>query len=476
MLEILLIEDEPEMRDSLEEALRGPGHQVVSVPDGLRAQEVARQKSFDLVISDVRLPGVDGISVMKDIHKDAPETAVILMTGYADVAQAVDALKQGAYDYLTKPFELDEVMIRVQRVEERKALQTELAQARAEIEGARETTLLGDSPSMRRAIKMIEMVALSDAPALIHGESGTGKELAARMIHERSPRRRKPFIAVNCGALTENLIEAELFGHERGSFTGAVKKRDGRFKAADGGTLFLDEVAELPMSAQAKMLRVLQEGTFEPVGTNEQVKVDVRIVSATHRNLRERIKEGLFREDLFYRLNVIEIALPALRDRPGDLPLLLAHFLRKVSSGAAGGPNVTPAAWAMLMGHSYPGNVREFSHAIEHALVLSGGREIDVQHLPANIARAEASPLAAPVPGPVQTTTIRPLGAAMRDFEIQYLQHALRCTDGKRGRTADILGISRKTLWEKLRYAGTGAGVSSTGDDSADDGIVWRDA
>jgi DNA-binding NtrC family response regulator len=314
-----------------------------------------------------------------------------------------------------------------------------------------ETRLVGEAPSMRRVLDMIRMVAQSDAPALITGESGTGKELVARMIHEGSARREKPFVAVNCGALAENLIEAELFGHERGAFTGAVKKREGRFKAADGGTLFLDEIGELPQSAQAKLLRVLQEGTFEPLGTNTPVKVDVRIVSATHRNLRDRIATGGFREDLFYRVNVIEIPLPPLRERPADIPLLLRHFLQRLTPPGSPVPSVSPAAWAALSQYKYPGNVREFSHAIEHALVLSGGREIDLHHLPHTIAQSGAPPSAAPA---ASAPEIRPLALALKDFEREYLQRALGLAGGKRVKAADLLGTSRKTLWEKLRQHG----------------------
>jgi DNA-binding NtrC family response regulator len=278
------------------------------------------------------------------------------------------------------------------------------------------------------------------------------------LIHEKSARRDKAFVAVNCGALAENLIEAELFGHERGAFTGAVKKRDGRFKAADGGVLFLDEIAELPAAAQAKLLRVLQEGTFEPLGTNTPVRVDVRIISATHRNLPERIKAGLFREDLFYRVNVIEIQIPQLRERPTDLPLLLRHFIQRFTAPGGPIPRISPAAWASLLQYEFPGNVRELSHAVQHAIVLSGGQEIDVHHLPPSIVDTRLPP---PLPTAGDSTVIRPLHLAIREFENQYLQHALKAADGKRNRTAAMLGISRKTLWEKLRHNGLDAPVGA---------------
>jgi DNA-binding NtrC family response regulator len=308
---------------------------------------------------------------------------------------------------------------------------------------------------MRRVTGLIEMVAQSDAPTLVTGESGTGKELVARMLHDRSARRDAPFVVVNCGALTETLIEAELFGHERGAFTGAVRKREGRFKAADGGTLFLDEVAELPLSAQTKLLRVLQEGSFEPIGTNTTVKVDVRVVSATHRNLRTRIADGQFREDLFYRINVIEIPLPPLRERPADLSALLQHFLQRFTPKGKPLPTVSPAAWAALARHGYPGNVRELSHAIEHAVVLSGGGEIALHHLPAGIVAQTSSE--GPSAEPARTGgEIRPLQAAVKEFEREYLLRAIHQAGGKRVRAAEMLGISRKSLWEKLRVYNLG--------------------
>ena len=453
MLNILLIDDEPDLRDSLQDHLEDAGHKVEIASDGGAGARLLDSRSFDLVICDVRLPEIDGLTLFRRIRKESPKTDVILMTGYSEVAHAVAALKEGAYDYLTKPFDVDELMLQVQRIHENRRLRSELENVRGELsDRGAQTRLIGESPGIRRVHEMIKMVAQSDAPALVTGESGSGKEVVARLIHDQSSRADKPFVAVNCGALAENLIEAELFGHERGAFTGAVRKRDGRFKAAHGGTLFLDEVAELPQAAQAKLLRVLQEGVVEPLGTNTPVQVDVRIISATHRNLRERIKTGLFREDLFYRINVIEIPLPPLRERPGDLPLLLGHFIQRHTTPGAAAPSVSPAAWAALVRHPFPGNVRELSHAVEHAMVLSGGNEIDLAHLPASIAGGDA-PL--PRASEVDPGTVRPLHDALRDFEHQYLLRALRASAGKRTRTAEMLGISRKTLWEKLRHNGT---------------------
>ncbi len=450
MLDILLVDDEQGLRDVLEEQLIERGHHVETADDGAAGVECVTRRLFDVVICDVRLPQIDGLTLFRKIRKEAPGTDVILMTAYSEVSQAVSALKEGAYDYLTKPFDMDELLLQVHRIDEVRSLRRELDSARNALgDRASSSLLVGQAPAIRRIQEMVKMVSQSDAPTLITGESGTGKEVVARMVHEQSARRDKPFVAVNCGALAENLVEAELFGHERGAFTGALRKRDGRFKAADGGTLLLDEVAELPLPAQAKLLRVLQEGTVEPLGTNTPLRVDVRIISATHRNLQERIRAGLFREDLYYRINVIELQMPPLRERPGDIPLLVNHFLARMTPAGAASPTISPAAWAALSQYAFPGNVRELSHAIEHAMVLSGGKEIGVQHLPQGMVSSNgAEPREAELP---TNNDIRPLQAAVRDFEHAYLLRALRATEGKRARTAELLGISRKTLWEKLR-------------------------
>jgi len=453
MLDILLVDDEPDLREVLEDQLREAGHRVETAVDGQEAMDQLQRRVFDVLICDVRLPKIDGLTLFRRVRREAPSTDVILMTAFADVAQAVSALKEGAFDYLTKPFDVDELLLQAHRIDETRTLRRDLEKARNDLSGREsQNTLIGESPPIRRVIEMCQMVSQSDAPVLITGESGTGKEVVARLIHERSARRDKPFVVVNCGALAENLIEAELFGHERGAFTGAVRKREGRFKAADGGVIFLDEIAELPAAAQAKLLRVLQEGTFEPLGTNTPIHVDVRILSATHRNLVERIKTGQFREDLFYRVNVIEIPLPPLRDRPGDLPLLLRHFIQRFAAPGTTPPSVSPAAWAMLLQHGFSGNVRELSHAVQHAMVLSGGKDIDLPHLPPGMVGN-----ATPGPGeasPDPSGSVRPLHLAVREFEHEYLQRALKASDGKRNLTAAMLGISRKTLWEKLRNVG----------------------
>jgi DNA-binding NtrC family response regulator len=454
-LDVLLIDDEPELRVTLAEALREAGHRVTEAGDGAEGLSLLGSGIFDVLICDVRLPRVDGLTLLRRARRDRPHIEVILMTAFADVSDAVAALKVGAYDYLVKPFEIDELLVQLGRIESHRAVRRELEQARVELGGGvPDTSLIGQSPAIRRVLSLIQTVGQSDVPTLVTGESGTGKELVARMLHERSPRRGKPFVVVNCGALTETLIEAELFGHERGAFTGAVRKRDGRFKAADGGTVFLDEIAELPLSAQAKLLRVLQEGTFEPIGTNTTARVDVRIISATHRDLKKRTVTGAFREDLFYRINVIEIELPPLRGRPGDLPLLFHHFLQRFAPVGRPLPTISPSAWAALCQYQFPGNVREFSHAVEHACILSGGGTIELHHLPPGIGRPAGEEQEADQPA---SPPLRPLSMAVKEFEREYLLRAVRVAGGKRGRAAELLGISRKSLWEKLRQHGIAA-------------------
>ncbi len=369
------------------------------------------------------------------------------MTSFATVGDAVAALKEGAYDYLTKPFDLDELIVKVGAIAKKRALVRELEAARARLAGAHDVPIVGQSPVMARLLERIDTVAPSDASVLLSGESGTGKELVARRVHARSPRAGAPFVAINCGAFPETLIEAELFGHERGAFTGAVKKRVGRFKAAHGGTLFLDEIGETPLPTQAKLLRAVQSGVIEPLGTNESEKVDVRVVAATNRDLRRAIAEGRFREDLYYRLHVVGVHLPPLRERQGDLSLLLHHFLTRFVPAGARPPDVSVAAWQALSAYPFPGNVRELEHAIKHAVVLSRGGVIEREHLPDDIVQV-ASVTAR------DGRTIGPLAAVLKQAEREHLLKALAIADGKRTRAAELLGISRKNLWEKLRAHG----------------------
>jgi DNA-binding NtrC family response regulator len=447
-MDILVVDDEPGIRMGVVYSLCDAGHDVVEAEDGAEALRLVGERVFDVIICDIRLPKIDGITVLKQVHLHSPRTAVILMTAYARVADAIAALKEGAYDYVVKPFDGDEFpLVLISRIEEQQKLDQELSRARDELgEPCEAPQIIGRSPPMARLLAQIDTIAYSDAPVLITGESGTGKELFARTLHARSQRSSRSFVAINCAALPETLLEAELFGHERGAFTGAVRKREGRFKTADGGTILLDEVAEMSLPAQAKLLRVLQEGVFEPVGTSASIRVDVRILSATHQSLKQRVAEGRFREDLYYRLNVLDLAVPALRDRLGDLPLLFEHFARKVSPPGQRVPGITTRAWQRIMKHGFPGNVREFAHAVERAVILARGSDIDLQHLPPDI-------LGDAVAAPMQFD-LQPLSVAMRRAEREHIAQAMQAAGGKRTRAAELLGISRKSLWEKLRLHG----------------------
>jgi DNA-binding NtrC family response regulator len=448
-LDILVVDDDQATRLSLSYALTDASHKVTEACDGEEAIALVAERIFDVAILDVRLPRVDGLTIFRRLRQKSPSTSVILMTAFATVPDAVASLREGAYDYVTKPFDPEEFSLRViGHIAEHRALRQELEEAR-KLVASRDagSPIIGHTPAMQQLIERINTVAQSDAPVLISGESGTGKELVAHTLHARSPRKGQPFVAVNCAAFPETLIEAELFGHERGAFTGAVRKREGRFKAADGGTLLLDEVAEIPLPVQAKLLRVLEEGVIEPLGTNAPVPVNVRIVSATHRDLKELIAQGKFREDLYFRINVLDLHMPPLRERRADMPLLMAHFLRRFYPGRVP-PGIAPRAWAALMEYSFPGNVREFAHAIERAVVLAHGSEIDLEHLPADIAGA------AVVPSSATAASFRPLGTAAKEFEKQYILRALRLARGGKVQTAELLGISRKNLWEKLKLHG----------------------
>jgi two-component system response regulator AtoC len=453
MLEILLIDDEPLIRLTVGDALKEGGYSVTLAADGAEGAELLDRQVFDVVITDIRLPKMDGLSLFRLIKERSPATDVILITAYGAVNDAVSALKEGARDYLTKPFDTEEILFRVGRLAKERSLRSELDEARAALAEAtgREREIVGRSPSMLRLFHRIEAFADSDASVLIVGESGTGKELVARALHDRSTRAKKPFVAVNCAAFPETLLDAELFGHERGAFTGATRKREGRFQAADGGTLFLDEVAEIPLPAQAKLLRVLQEKAVEPLGSNRSIKVDVRILAATHRNLRERIAQALFREDLFYRLNVLEIVVPPLRERHGDLPLLVQHFLERFSRDGKR-PSISPRALRALSAYEFPGNVRELEHALHQALVLARGGPIGVEHLPEAVAQCAGPEVAGEEPS--GDSEVLPLSVALKAYERDYLVRALRRVEGRRTQAADLLGISRKTLWEKVRAHG----------------------
>jgi two-component system, NtrC family, response regulator AtoC len=442
MLDILLVDDEPEIRLPLGEALREIGHRVALASDGDEAMQCLDRQTFNLVVSDIRLPKGDGFAILRRVRDQQPDTHVILMTAFGTIQEAVTAVRETAIEYVTKPFDLPEVLAMVGRIDERWKLLQELTAARAELAARQAGHMIeGHSPAIAHLRTQISTIAASSASVLLTGESGTGKELAARMIHAASDRSDAPFVAVNCAAVPATLMEAELFGHERGAFTGAVKRRDGRFKAADGGTLFLDEIGEMPLDVQAKLLRVLQEGVFEPIGTNTSVKVDVRLVSASNRPLKHSAGEGAFRQDLYYRIKVFELHLPPLRERLADLPILVEQFLREFAPAGQTPPSLAPAVWAALQSYGYPGNVRELKHAIQHATILARGQEIRVHHLPPEF-RGSADSLV--------SERVQPLSAVMAQFERDYIERTLKLAGGERRKAAEMLGISRKNLWEKI--------------------------
>jgi len=443
-LAVLVAVGDASLRVAVWGALDAAGHAAVAVEDHQTALARLADAAFDVVVSDMQSARVDGLALLQQVKLHAAAIAVILVATRDVCVDAAQALKAGVDDHVTLPLDAQDLVLRVERLGERRSVDAELRKAKASVAttgaGSR---LIGRSPLMRALIERVETIAPANASVLIVGESGTGKELVARAVHEASTRSTGPFVAVNCAAFPESLIEAELFGHERGAFTGATHRREGRFKAADGGTLLLDEVGEIPLSVQAKLLRVLQEGVVEPLGCNRALALDVRLICATHRNLRQMVGAGTFREDLYYRLNVLDLHVPPLRRRRADLALLVSHFHARFA-GEQAVPKIAPRAWAALMSHSFPGNVRELEHAIQHAVVLARGGEIDIWHLPHDLRGEGASDEPA-------GSTFRPLAESMRDFERQCLMVALHHSSGTKCEAARLLGISRKTLWEKLK-------------------------
>ena len=447
-MKLLLAEDDRIVRITVRDALEEAGYAVTESADGASALAVLERKAFDLLLTDVRLPGVDGLALFRRARQLQPEAGVILMTAYADAEDAVAVMREGARDYLQKPFEMEELLLRVGRVRDELTFRRQMQLGRtAPVVGS---SILGASAAMSRLRDLVEAAASSDVPVLISGETGTGKDLCARAIHDRSRRAAAPFVVVNCAAIPETLFESELFGHEKGAFTGAERRRTGRFEAADRGTLFLDEVGELAPGSQAKLLRAIETSSFEPVGSTRTTRVDVRVLAATNRELSPAMASGAFRKDLYYRLHVIDIVAPPLRERLGDVPVLVEAFLGQIATRQGAPVSVLdPGAVAALAAHQYPGNVRELLHALERGVALARGGPILLEHLPPDMVSAPRRSTAPPaVPGGLQ-----PLGRAVEQFEQQYIRRALEQTGGHRGRTAAALGISRKSLWERLRDA-----------------------
>jgi DNA-binding NtrC family response regulator len=435
---VLLIEDDRIMRITLEDALKGAGYEVLSFETGTDALHAIKSNTVDIAVTDFRLPDMDGFDIVRDLtSRNIP---AVIMTAYGTIKDAVEAIKLGAFDYITKPFALDEFLLIVERVLEIRKLREENIRLRRDLRKCYSApNIVGESAEMKKVFSLISKVSESDSTVLILGESGTGKELVATTIHYQSNRKNKPIIKVNCAALPEGLIESELFGHERGAFTGAVKRKPGRFELANGGTIFLDEIGDLPFSTQSKILRVIQERQIERVGGTSTITVDVRIIAATNKSLEEEVKAGRFREDLFYRLNVIPVQLPPLRTRREDIPYLIEFFVGIYRRRLSRNIRFSNEAVDMLMTHDYPGNVRELENIIERSITLSSSEIIGADDLPSFIS-TEA-------PKSVQNLSLSDVAA---NAEKAHIIGVLKTTGGNKTRAAEILGISRKTLWEKM--------------------------
>jgi len=439
---LLVVDDDPSNLESLARIFRRERVEVMTATDGKEALALLRKTRISVVLTDLMMPSMNGLDLLRASKTVSPETEFILMTAFGTVETAVEAMKEGAWDFVTKPFKRIQIVKAVRRALDRQTLVLENQALRAELEGSRrDRSIIGNSIAIRQTLDLVSQVAPSSATVLLTGESGTGKELVARAIHRGSQREKRPFIAVNCAALPETLLEAELFGHEKGAFTGATSQRQGRFELADKGTLFLDEIGETSPQLQVKLLRALQEGEFERVGGSRAVRVDVRVVAATNAELREEVKEGRFREDLFYRLNVIHVDLPPLRDRKDDVPLLAHHFLRKYATKNAkdiGG--ITKAAIDQLMIWDWPGNVRELENAIERAVVLCRGDAIDIDELPPHIRQGESEARVLNVP----------IGTPLADIEEMVIRETLAATKGDKRLAAQLLGIATRTIYRKI--------------------------
>ncbi len=446
---ILIVDDDINTLKGMKQFLAHRGREIIVAEKAEKALEELGQRPVDVVISDIRLPDMNGIQLMEEIRRHYPETDVILMTGYGSIQDAVEAMQKGAESYLTKPLNPDELEIVLSRVLHKRALIQQNRELLKRLNGQKVSpSILGTSAEIRAVLKTIREVAPTDIPVLIEGETGTGKELVARAIHRASERSSGPFVVVNCAALHENLLESELFGHEKGAFTGAVKQKKGRFELATGGTLFLDEIGEMSLETQAKILRALEYGTFERLGGTQSIQTDVRVLSATNRDLREEIEKGAFREDLFYRLNVITLPVPPLRERREDIPVLARAFQERFAVAQKKEiRGITNRALRLLEKYPWPGNVRELEHVIERAVVLCGGDEIDVTHLPDQIRELGASEEG-------EQVIHLPVGITLKEAEKTLILKTLEAVDYHRGRAAEILGISKRKIEYLLKAWG----------------------
>ncbi len=443
---VLIVDDEADSRDALAELTQRWGYDVQTASDGTEALRRAIEWHPDVILTDLVMPNMDGLWLLRALRAELPDCPVVLLTGRGTIQTAVQAIKEGAYDFIEKPLEVPRLRIVLERALEKKETMREVQLLRRRLAAlAPGTDIIGTGPAMQSVFELVKKVAPSNASVVLTGESGTGKEIVARAIHNLSPRKDKPFVALNCSAIPATLIESELFGYERGAFTGADQRRMGNFELAHNGTLFLDEIAELPLELQAKFLRVLEDHKIRRLGGRGEVEVDVRVICATNRDLKDEIRRGRFREDLYFRLHVFTIQLPPLKERREDVPLLVHHFIEKFN-GETGKhvQGVSPAALGMLQGYAWPGNIRELRNTVERAMILVDGDVIGEEHLPPDMqtSRPEAAMLRVP------------LGIAMDKVEKEYILASLQKNGGNKARTAEVLGISEKTLYNKLnRYA-----------------------
>lgn len=437
---ILVVEDEKILRVTLEDALKAEGYAVLSVLDGNDALAALEEGAFSLVITDIRLPNAGGLEILKKCIAESPTTPVIMMTAYGNIKDAVEAMQIGAFDYISKPFDLDEMLLTVKRAMDMHTITQENIRMKRELSNYYGTPqIIGESKSMQVVFSLLEKISRTESTVLILGESGTGKELVASTIHFQSSRRNKPIVRVNCAALPSELIESELFGYEKGAFTGAAAQKPGRFEMAEGGSIFLDEIGDLPVLTQTKLLRVLEERTFERLGGTTSVTANVRIITATNKNLEKEVHKGAFREDLYYRLNVIPVELPPLRKRKEDLPLLIDAFTRKVNDQMGTAVSFSPGAIEAMMQYSFPGNVRELLNVIERCIALADSEDIQAVDLPAHITKSHQ-----------EKTVLATLQEISAEAEREHIRRILQITKGNRSKASEILGVSRKTLWEKI--------------------------
>lgn len=447
---VLIVDDEKSMRLTLSMLLKRRGYAVDEAATVREAVRRIEREVYDLVVTDLRLSDGDGLELLRETKRISPETEVIILTAFGSIESAVEAIRLGAFDYLTKPIEPDDLLLHVRKAIEHKRLRNAVQNLRSQVkERYKLGNIIGKSAAMQRIFEMITVVSKTDTTVLIQGESGTGKELVAKAIHTHSHRANGPFVAVNCGAIPEPLFESELFGHVRGAFTGASYNRKGLFEEADGGTIFLDEVSEIPHSLQVKLLRVLEEKQIRRVGSNETIPIDVRVIAATNKDLKTLVDEGKFRDDLFYRLNVVMIELPLLKDRPDDILPLAEHFLERFSAKLGKEiSEISPEARRMLLSYDWPGNVRELENVIERAVLLSQDRIIGPDDLPETIHKSSGDVVFKFIVEGLEA------GYTLRDLERRYIEAVLWRNRGNRSKTAEQLGIGRNTLWRKIKEYG----------------------